>query len=433
MNIDSKFLSLDDKTMIKNELTVSVKSDYGITKKYMVYRSGISEYILPLVWSKNNLSYFPEPVFENTKINIKTSSITLRPSQMECIKKCDEEFTKNFGGGIINMQTGSGKTVCSLYIIGKYKLKTLIIVNTVELMNQWIKSIKMFLPDASIGKIQGNTFDIYEKDIVIGMIQTISMRKEYTREKLSVFCLLFVDECHHLSSEVFSEALIKTRVKYTFGLSATIERKDGLECVFKWHIGDIIFSDSNGVKKQKTEFIKLDYTGESSKELFMYNGKPKISTMITNISEDITRTKMICDYLLTLDESRRVLILSDRVSQLTKMHKILGNKLSGLFTGKTSEIEKNSTRKKMFMLATYQLASEGFDHPVLNTLLFATPRSSVRQAIGRIYRKQHQSPPIIIDVVDWFSVFPYQYKKRKTIYNTDISTKDVIEDVCLFD
>ena len=50
------------------------------------------------------------------------------------------------------------------------------------------------------------------------------------------------DEAHHLSAEVFSQALPKTACKYLLGLSATPHRKDGLTKVFEWYIGDIAFS-----------------------------------------------------------------------------------------------------------------------------------------------------------------------------------------------
>lgn len=416
------------------DLTVTIVSDYSNTPKvYTVYKKIDHGYIVPLLWG---LKYFDtDCTYRTNRIKIKNSTIKLREKQMECIDACDAQFKKSFGGGIINMKTGSGKTVCSLYIIGKYKMRTLIIVNTIELMNQWCDAIKVFLPDAKIGKIQGGTFDVDNKDIVIGMVQTISMRKEYTKDKFSIFSLVFIDECHHMSSEVFSEALFKTRVKYTFGLSATVNRKDGLEYIFKWHIGDVIYSDADSSKKQETIFVKIEYRGET-KEKMLYNGKPKISTMITEISEDTERTRIICDKLLDLEDDRRVLVLSDRISQLQQIHKILGDKISGMFIGKTPDDIKQETRNKKIMLATYQIASEGFNHPCLNTLLFATPRSSVTQAIGRIYRKIHLIQPMIIDLVDTFSIFPYQYKKRLAIYNKEIHSKKYIQHVdqeCLFD
>jgi superfamily II DNA or RNA helicase len=299
-------------------------------------------------------------------------------------------------------------------------------------MNQWAESIKKFFGEIEIGIIRGNRFDKH-CDITIGMLHTISMRKEYTRESFSDFSLCFIDECHHLSSEVFSEALFKCRTKYNFGLSATINRKDGLEFVFSYHLGDVIFSDKfMNNSKQETSIKKIDYVGESSVAKSLFNGKPKISTMITNISQDPERNKMIVRELLSLDDTRRVLVLSDRLSQIKILHEMLGDELSGIFVGKTDKESKQISKTKKILLATYNIASEGFDHPVLNTLLFATPRTNIIQSIGRIYRKIHDVKPLIIDIVDGFSIFPYQFRKRKIIYNQQLN-KPNKEDECLFD
>ena len=49
-------------------------------------------------------------------------------------------------------------------------MKTLIIVHKGFLLNQWIERIKQFVPNAKIGEIRGKTFDIEDKDIVIGNV-----------------------------------------------------------------------------------------------------------------------------------------------------------------------------------------------------------------------------------------------------------------------
>lgn len=411
---------------IHKKLTVAVKSDYGISKIFKLYDQN---YNLPLVWATENIKNYPIKLFLTTKINI-SSNIVLRDLQKSCMEKIQVEMDKKtFGGGIINLKTGGGKTLISLFTIAKYKYKTVIVVNTVELMQQWTEAIKKFLNCQSVGYIRGKQADL-DCDIVIATIQTLCKRNY----DLSKFTLCFIDECHHLSAEVFSNALSRIRVKYVFGLSATVERLDGLEYVFKYHIGGVIFSDKqSGVSKQATEIKRVDYTGPSSKELFLYNGKPKISTMISNIAEDPNRNKILIDLIKDLPGDRKVLVLSDRIIQLKYIYSILGPEISGLFIGKTDADTKNITRKKKIMLATYAIASEGFNHPELNTLVFATPRSNITQSIGRIYRKQHENPPLIIDIVDNFSIFPYQYKKRQKIYSTEISKKTPVEIECLFD
>ena len=83
---------------------------------------------------------------------------------------------------------------------------------------------------------------------------------------------------------------------------------------------------------------------------------------------------------------------------------------------KSCDMEKS--KEKRILLGTYALVNEGFNLPKLNCLLFATPRSSITQAIGRIYRKVHEIRPIIIDIFDEFSIFKGQYYKRRKIYKT---------------
>ena len=64
----------------------------------------------------------------------------------------------------------------------------------------------MFLPDARIGRIQQSKFQIENKDIVIGMLQTIVSR-DYTLMIFSFGTVIF-DECHHLDNKYFLNVLI---------------------------------------------------------------------------------------------------------------------------------------------------------------------------------------------------------------------------------
>ena len=69
--------------------------------------------------------------------------------------------------------TVTHNTVMGIKIISLIKQKTLIIVHKEFLMNQWIERIQEFLPNATVGRIQGPIFDVKDKDIVLGMLQTL--------------------------------------------------------------------------------------------------------------------------------------------------------------------------------------------------------------------------------------------------------------------
>lgn len=98
------------------------------------------------------------------------------------------------GGGLLDVDPGKGKTVMALKIIERLAVKTLVIVHKSFLTNQWKERIEQFLPGARVGTIQGQVFDIDNKDIVIGMVQSLSM-KEYPQNAFESFGLTVFDEC----------------------------------------------------------------------------------------------------------------------------------------------------------------------------------------------------------------------------------------------
>lgn len=77
------------------------------------------------------------------------------------------------------------------------------------------------------------------------------------------------------------------------------------------------------------------------------------------------------------------------------------------------------SEKADIILATYSFASEGFDAPGLDTLVLASPKTDIEQSVGRILRQrqcERVNTPRVIDVVDCFSVFEAQAKKRLAFY-----------------
>ena len=108
----------------------------------------------------------------------------------------------------------------ALYLLSKISKKTIVIVHKEFLLNQW-KRIEEYLPDARVGIIQANKIDIKNKDIVIAMLQSISMKEYDIDETFGNFGFTIVDECHHISAEVFCRSLPKINSMYSLGLSAT--------------------------------------------------------------------------------------------------------------------------------------------------------------------------------------------------------------------
>ena len=328
------------------------------------------------------------------------------------------------GGGCLVVDPGKGKTVMALKIMSILKTKTLVVVHKTFLVNQWLERIRQFLPDARVGKIQGQEVDIENKDIVIGMLQSLSM-KDYEDETFSDFGLTVFDECHHMSAEVFCRCMIKITTRYTLGLSGTMTRKDGLTKVFKMFLGDIIHKEKseqrhNVIVKGIQYYIADNEFNEVETD---YRGNPKFSTMITKLCNYGRRSDFILDVLrreLEQNESQQVMILAHNKSLLSYLHdaiqhRNIGGGSVGFYVGGMKEADLKASESKKIIIATYAMASEGLDIPTLTTLLMATPKTDVCQSVGRILRTKHTSP-LVIDIIDYHDIFRNQWMKRQAYY-----------------
>jgi len=80
------------------------------------------------------------------------------------------------------------------------------------------------------------------------------------------------------------------------------------------------------------------------------------------------------------------------------------------------------------------MAAEGLDISTIDTIVLATPKTDIEQAVGRIRPKPgdtERNTPLVIDIVDEFSIFENQAFKRLAFYkkkNYEITTTKVAKD-----
>ena len=328
------------------------------------------------------------------------------------------------GGGLIEVGCGRGKTVMALKIIEMLKRKTLIIVHKEFLKNQWIERINEFLANTRIGTIQGQIIDVEDKDIVIAMLQSLS-QKDYPVELFQQFGLTIIDEGHHISSECFSKALQKVVTQYVLGISATMERKDGLSWVFKAFLGEIVYRERQ--QKQENVLVKaIEYRVEDDDEYndvtTDFRGNPQFSTMITKLCNYNSRSELIITVISTelgLKPKQQIILLSHNKSLLHYIFKAVEHRnicSTGYYVGGMKEQDLKVSESKQLILATYSMAAEALDIKTLTTLILATPKTDIVQASGRIMRQPHEQP-LIIDIVDSHDIFQKQFIKRKKYYH----------------
>jgi len=348
---------------------------------------------------------------------------SMRPIQIPVV---DSFLKPEPHDGIISLQTGGGKTVCALYIASQLKLPTIVLVHNTFLKDQWLERIRAFLPDARIGFVQGETLDIEGKDIVVAMLQSLSM-KEYPPQTFKSIGLVIVDECHHIASEAFSQSIPKITSKYMLGLSATPERKDKLMHVINWFLGPLLYKSDTADKVD--ELVKVEYfefeppNKEFNQVILNPAGVMFTSLMINKVVEYEPRNLFLIEILKDVfeEKGRQILVLSDRVDHTKTLFNMLPPEIQqeACILGRDVKSDQRAEwcSTKRILIATYSMCKEGFDVATLNTLLIATSRPDVDQIVGRILRVEKEKRtvhPLILDVVD--PAFRRQFQERLQLY-----------------
>ena len=330
------------------------------------------------------------------------------------------------------LYTGWGKTFAALYIASLLGVKTLILVNKETLLEQWKEQIIKFL-GIKPGIIQGKVINT-KPDICIGMIQSISM-KDYADDTFNDFSFSICDETHHYCSKVFSGAFYKIGSKYNLGLTATLKRSDRLEHTLNWFLGEIAVTVELLIIEPIIK-IHTFYDYEDNTIKYLPNGKVNSAASITNVTENSKRDSFIENLIIeNVYQDRKILVLSDRKAHCDKLANDLRTTLKGysvgLYYGGMKKEELQSSNKCNVIIATYQMASEGYDNPQLDTLVLASPKCSVEQAVGRILRKKNKNNPVVIDINDSISIFNNWNKKRLSFYKSkNFNIENSISEKC---
>ena len=426
----------------RKDLTVKpfINSGYGVEGvPYPIYLESKKKLYLPKFYG---FEHFGDPdiikISKGADIDVEFKG-SLRDKQHPVVDAflhtCSTgKHTNKSNGGIVSVPCGWGKTIMALYIISKLNKKTIIVVHKEFLLNQWRERIAEFLPDARVGIIQGPKIDVEGKDIVLAMLQSLSV-KDYPAEIFNEFGFSVVDECHHIAAEVFSRALPKINSYYSLGLSATPNRADGMTKVFKMFLGPIVYKTDADDKCVEVRVVDYNepHNLQYIKEELTFTKKLCLPRMINNIANNPNRNLLIVKLAKSLvDSNKQTIILSDRRAQLKLLHGEISEFATvGYYVGGMKQKAREESMTKQVILATFHIAREALDIKSLNVLFLATPKSDIIQAVGRILRDSKINNHLIVDFVDNFSSFANQAKRRLTYFrkkNYNIKTFEIEED-----
>uniref|UniRef100_A0A6C0LBA0 Helicase ATP-binding domain-containing protein n=1 Tax=viral metagenome TaxID=1070528 RepID=A0A6C0LBA0_9ZZZZ len=431
-SIPKKSITVEQQYFIRQELTIKPfvqGSPAAQTVTFPAYRESANKFYVPRYFGEEHFGLAEESkICPGQTISLSFAG-ELRDNQKPVVKAYLDHVTKYEnnnnsvgGGGLLELPCAYGKTILSLYIISQLSVKTLIIVHKEFLLNQWIERIQQFLPSARVGRIQGQIVDIENKDIVIGMLQSLSM-KDYHETTFQCFGLTIIDEVHHISSEVFSCALFKIVTRYMLGLSATMNRKDGTTKVFKMFLGPVVYKgkrdDEHDVTVRAIEYRANDEDFNSI--TLDFRGNVQYSTMISKLCAYNHRTEFILRVLKDMmleNAEQQIMVLAHNKNILKYIHDAIKTRefaTVGYYVGGMKEAALKDSEQKQIIIATYSMAAEALDIKTLTTLIMATPKTDIEQAVGRILREKH-SKPIVVDIIDAHDPFQSQWTKRKAFY-----------------
>lgn len=379
-------------------------------------------------------------VWEDSEFNPKHIDIEfvgdLRSEQVPIMNALTEIYeSQGKINGILKAKPGFGKTVCASYLTASFKKKTLIILDNSKLVSQWTEAYLKFtsLTEDDIGFIIGKEFN--PKPVTITMVQTLvskiksNLKEFYVKMRDAGFDLVFFDETHKTSSgPKFALSSLFLNTSNIIGLTAT-PYGDQLHSFFmKNIIGDILYEFTDYDNTPDVYFV--NYKSGLAKQHFWRVVKSTDYIKRTAFYNSIIHTsKVYLDVILKLtrklvESNRKSIIIVFTIEQLQTIVQHLrenGIDPRPLYS-KEQFVDKENDN---VIVATYKLASHGFDYSELSCLILATPlrgKTSLIQTIGRILRKHEgKKTPLVFDLIDhdFGSIFSETINAKKSIISKE--------------
>lgn len=322
------------------------------------------------------------PKGERSDFKDKLIGIDLREEQEESVAIMLEKQW-----GRIKLPTGVGKTVTAAEFIRQHKLRTLFIVDTLDLLLQAREELKNTLGE-EIGIIGGGAYKEYF--ITVATYQSLLKKcddKFFARQQ----CVI-IDECQIGAAKSIKEILKKCySTYYRLGLSATpIHKEHDLQ--IEGLLGSIVYSlettkaqDKGYLVNAKIKFYHCPINSEE------YDWR---SDYEYNIINNNVRNQMIVDYVeekAKLGETSIILtksvehgmMLNDMIKNSFHIH---GSINKNIRFEKWNELRKNNIN---IIIATLKIACKGLNIKNLNHIVNASANGNGDdsiQALGRVLR-----------------------------------------------
>ncbi len=372
-----------------------------------------------------------------------------RPYQTAAV----EAWRANERCGVIVLPTGAGKTHAATMAIEMCGRQTLVVVPTLDLMNQWY-DLLISTFDAEIGLIGGGFYEI-------GAITVTTYASAFRhQERLGdQFGLVIFDECHHLPSEGYKYAAEFALAPFRLGLSATPERSDEADALLEEIVGKFVFrleaqelageyladyiverievdlSDAERLAYQRerdvyTNFRRaknLPFGQEGWRMFLIHSAKSEDGRRAMKAYRNYKKIALGTDSKLHVLQDLLVRHRNDRVLIFTAenemVYKISNDYLIPAITHETNVKERKFwldafNKGEVLALATSKVLNEGVNIPDANVAIILSGSGSSRehiQRLGRILRKKGDKQAILYEVVARNTTEEYTSQKRSDV------------------
>ena len=177
-------------------------------------------------------------------------SRTPRPYQAEAV----DAWWDGGRRGQIVLPTGAGKSFVAQLVMARVQRSTLVVVPTIDLMNQWYDGLLVAFGLEEVGMLGGGYHEI--RPVTVTTYDSAYLHLERYGDR---FGLIVYDEVHHLPGPSYLNAAECAIAPFTLGLSATPERPDGRHKLLDDRIGPVVYRKS--IKDLAGEFL-ADYDVE---------------------------------------------------------------------------------------------------------------------------------------------------------------------------
>ena len=337
---------------------------------------------------------------------------TLRPEQQEAVSKFFIQDRAR--SGLLQAKPGWGKTFASCSLIARNSTKTLILVHTKLLFNQWLEELEQQIPNADIGKIGDGLFSI--GDVTVAIYKTAYNNIAQLQNSFST---LLVDEAHRCPADMFSFVVNNINAKIKIAITATPRRKDGKHV----YLADY-FSTFKVVAQDSRKLATPSFTIKQTDFKFtVLDPKRDWARAMNKLCEDKAYQKLIAETAIAyIKQNRCPLIIGERVQMLKDLQALIPASICVI--GESDKVIREDALqnlgKKYKAILTTKLFDEGISCHRLDTLMLPCPSNNtiqLEQRIGRIERLHPDKQfPLIVDF--WLSggIVSRQQKNRLLWY-----------------